>query len=326
MTRLLAAGVLSYLLMGFVALLPTASLAGNHNWQHSAMAQGYFLDYSGSSTRNAAFNIGVSFMSDYLETGSLSFGYNYTSVDIPQNTVINENMFHLGGRYSWFSDALAGKLSIGLDGFAGEYTSETTTIISDGGGMGGRGGTIRLTSSESTGIAVLHPQLMFMNFSRTFYGDLGYAYSEYDSDAPYDTEAEQITATLGFGWNEMYDWLQLRGYFINVEQETRFLNGDNFKSVEIKYIHWFSEKTAPYLNNVRITLLAGERVLAVDADAKAVYSISDKQTGGVSIAGQWKLSQSMELMLLAGYDQYEDDLLAENYDSLLIYGNIKSQW
>jgi hypothetical protein len=245
---------------------------------------------------------------------------------MPQNTVINENMFHLGGGYSWFSDALPGKLSVGLDGYAGEYTSETTTIINDGGGMGGMGGAVRLTSSESTGIAVLHPQIMFMNFARTFYGDLGYAYSEYDSDAPYDTEAEQITASLGLGWNESYDWLQLRGYFINVEQQTPFLNDDNFTSAEIKYMHWFSEKPAPYLDNIRLSLLAGERVLAVDPDAKAVYSISDKQTGGVSIAGQWKLSQSMELMLLAGYDQYEDDILAEKYNSLIFYANLQSQW
>lgn len=309
------------------ALFSTASIASSHYWQVRGIAQGYYQDYSQSESREATFNLGIYAFADYLENGSLSFGYNYTFVDMSPNIEVDEHLLHLGGKYSWFSDAMSGKLSLTLDGYGGKYTTSTTTT-SGGGGGGGMGGTTtsRLTTSESTDISVLHPQVSFINFAKTFYLDFGYAYSEYDSDTTYDIEASQLTPTIGFGWNNAYDWLQVRGYFISLDQQTRVLNDDDYTSAELKYIHWFEEKSPPYLNNIRITLLAGERVLAVDPDAKAVYSVSDKQTGGVSIAGQWSLTPSLKLMLLAGYDQYENDVLSDKYDSLLFYANLESQW
>ncbi|WP_455206657.1 hypothetical protein [Kaarinaea lacus] len=324
MTRALKTEVLNYIIASIFVLLPSASMASDHYWQFKGIVQSYYQSYDQSVSREAAFNLGVYLFADYLESASFSAGYNYTFVDLTQNMEVDEDMFHLGGKYSWFSDALSGKLSIGLDGYGGEYTTKTTT--SSGGGMGGMGGTSRLTTSESTSLTVLHPQVSFINFAKTFYLDIGYAYSEYDSDSSYDIDANQITPTIGFGWNNAFDWLQLRGYFISIDQQTRVLNDDDFASAELKYIHWFGEKTPPYFYNLQFTLLVGERVLAVDPDAKTVYSVSDKQTGSVSVAGQWSLSQSLKLMLLVGYDQYENGILADKYDSLLFYGNFQSQW
>ncbi len=306
------------------ALFSTASIASSHYWQFKGIAQSYYQSFDQSLSREATFNLGIYWFADYLENLSLSFGYNYTFVDMSPNVEVDEHILHLGGKYSWFSDTLAGKFSLALDGYGGKYT--TTTVTGGGGGMGGMGGSSRITSSESTDISVLHPQVSFINYAKTYYFDMGYAYSEYDSGTLYDIEAHQITPTLGFGWNNAYDWLQLRGYFINLNQQTRLLEEDDFASAELKYIHWFAEQSPPYFYNLQLTLLAGERVLAVDQDAKAVYSVSDKQTGSVSVAGQWALTQSLKFMLLVGYDQYENDLLADEYDSLLFYANFQNQW
>jgi hypothetical protein len=321
------AGLCSTIITVICASYSAASAANEHYWQFRGIAQSYYQDYDQSESRESTFNLGVYAFADYLENASLSFGYNYTFVDMSPNIEVDEHIVHAGGAYAWFSDALSGKLSLGLDAYGGKYTTSSTTIISGGGGgMGGMGGSSRLTTSESTDITVLHPQLSFINFAKTFYLDIGYAYSEYDSGTTYDIEANQITPTIGFGWNNAYDWLQLRGYFISLDQQTRVLNDDDYAAAEFKYIHWFAEKSPPYFHNVRFTVLAGERTLAVDPDAKTVYSLSDKQTGSASVAGQWLLTQSLKLMLLVGYEQYENDLLADKYDSLLFYGNIETQW
>ncbi|WP_455220630.1 hypothetical protein [Kaarinaea lacus] len=325
-------GVIKHFIIGLCVITPLSVMASNDSWQFKGIAQSYYQSYNQSESREAAYNLGVYLIADYLESFSLSAAYNYTFVDMTQNTEVDENLLHAGAKYSWFSDALSGKLSLAMDIYGGKYTtSSTSTVVSGGGGggMGGMGGmsTIsRLTTSESTDITVLYPQASYINFARTLYFDIGYAYSEYDSDTIFDIDATQITPTIGFGWNESFDWLQLRGYFINLDQQTRVLSNDDYTSAELKYIHWFEEKSLPYLDNVRLTLLAGDRAFAVDPDTKAVYSLSDKQTGAVSVGGQWKLSQSLKLMLLAGYEQYENEVNADEYNSFLIYGNLQSQW
>jgi len=301
----------------------TTASAGNFDWQTTGMLQGYYRNYAESESRKKAYNIGAYLFADYLETVSLSLGYNYTFVELKSDGEVDENMFHLGGKYSWSSTALSGKISIAMDGYRGEYT---TTTKGSGAGVAGVSGGSVVNLTESTDIAVIHPQVSFINFARTLYLDLGYAYSEYDSDSFYDIEAHQITPAIGLGWNNAYDWLQLRGYFINIDQQTRILNDDDFTSAELKYIHWFQRKSPPYFDNIRLTLLAGERVLAVDSYAKTVNSVSDKQTGAVSMAGQWTVSTSLKLMLLVSYDEFANDVLADEYNSLLVYGNLQSQW
>ncbi|KPJ93178.1 MAG: hypothetical protein AMJ55_08625 [Gammaproteobacteria bacterium SG8_15] len=325
MRTLTKAGLFSTIVTIICALFSTASIATSHSWQFKGIAQSYYQSFDQSLSRESTFNLGIYWFADYLDNVSLSFGYNYTFVDMSPNIEVDEHILHLGGKYSWFSDTLSGKFSLALDGYGGKYTT-TTVTSSGGGGMGGMGGSSRITSSESTDISVLHPQVSFINYAKTYYFDIGYAYSEYDSGDLYDIEAHQITPTLGFGWNNAYDWLQLRGYFINLNQQTQLLEEDDFASAELKYIHWFVEKSPPYFHNLQLTLLAGDRVLAVDPDAKAVYSVSDKQTGSVSVAGQWALTQSLKFMFLVGYDKYENDLLADEYDSLLFYANFQNQW
>ncbi len=258
-----------------------------------------------------AYNLGINLFANYLQSASFSLGYNYTFVELKLDSEVDENIFRVGGRYTLPVRAMSGELSLEIDAYAGEYTVTASPVVG---------------TSESTDIAVIHPQLSYINFSRTFYLDLGYAYSEYDSDSFYDVEVGQISPTIGFGWNSTSDWVQLRGYFISIEQQTRLLNDDEFASAELSYTHWFERKAAPFLDNVRLALLAGERVLAVDPYAKAVNSVNDKETGAVSAAAQWTLSQSLKLMLLTSYEEYQNDVLADDYESVLVYGNIQGQW
>ena len=161
-----------------------------------------------------------------------------------------------------------------------------------------------------------------MNYAKTFYADLGYAYSEYDGTT--STEVDQITPTIGFGWNESYDWLQLRGYFIKINESVPTYTDDQFNSLEAKYTHWFADSTS--IDYLRLSALLGERLLAVDPDAATIYSTADKQTGSIAASMQWKLSQTTNLLGLVSYNKYENQPLNDPYNSLLFYLNMQFQW
>ncbi|MEJ2179874.1 MAG: hypothetical protein P8Y28_05400 [Gammaproteobacteria bacterium] len=290
------------------------------DWQMKGTLQSYFQTYDGSLARQGTYNAGAYLNADYLDSGSLDFGYNYTFVDFENNVELTENLFYLSGRYHLYLDALPGKLTLRLDGYLGDNTMEYSTNTG-GGGMGG-GGTTATKITETTDITAYQPQLAFINHSKTFYADIGYAYSEYDGTAK--TEVDQFTPTIGFGWNESYDWLQLRGYLVKIDESVPVHADDQFDSLEVKYTHWFADSES--IDYLQITGLFGERLLAVDPDAAVIYSTADKQTGSLSGSMQWKLSKATRMLALVTYGQHEHESINDEYDSLLFYLNLQFQW
>jgi len=312
-----------------VALFGTALLftpfhraqAEEGDWQMTGTLQSYIQTYDGSLTRQGTFNAGAYLNADYLDSGGLGLGYNYTFVDFEDNAELTEHLFYLSGRYHLYLDALPGKLTFRIDGYIGEDTLKYKVTTPGSGGMGG-GATTVTTFNETTDITAYQPQLAFINYAKTFYVDIGYAYSEYDGTAI--TEVDQFTPTIGFGWNESYDWLQLRGYFIKINESVPVHADDQFESLEVKYTHWFPDSTS--IEYLRLTGLLGERLLAVDPDAGAIYSTADKQTGSLSGSVQWKLSQATKMLALVSYGQHENESLNDEYDSLLFYLNLQFYW
>ncbi|MDQ6990688.1 MAG: hypothetical protein Q9M11_03050, partial [Mariprofundaceae bacterium] len=62
------------------------------------------------------------------------------------------------------------------------------------------------------------PQLSFLNYRKSFYADLGYAYSSY----PKGLSVSQLTPTVGLGFNQAADWLQMRVYW--VKPSTKYIH------------------------------------------------------------------------------------------------------
>ena len=311
--------------------------AEDNDWQIKATLQSYIQTYDGSLTRQGTFNAGAYLGVDYLDSGGIILGYNYTFVDFDNNAELTEHMFYLSGHYNLYLDALPGKLTLRLDGYFGEDSlkyninnppGSTGGGGMGGGGMGGGGGTTTPASvshiTETTDITAYHPQIAFINYAKTFYVDIGYAYSEYTGIS--DTKVDQLTPTIGFGWNESYDWLQLRGYFIKINESIPVHADDQFESLEIKYTHWFPDSSPISLDYVRLSALIGERLWAVDPDAGVIYSTADKQTGTLTGSIQWKLSQATNLLALVSYGQHENESINDEYDSWLFYLNLQFNW
>ena len=190
------------------------------------------------------------------------------------------------------------------------------------------GGTTQQTITVDDKYVVVNPMVSFLNYAKTFYADLGYAYSSYRSDdsGTDDIDIVQWTPTLGFGFNRAYDWLQFRAYFIDLSSSNRVGDKETTSALELKLTHWFSADAPLNLHSVRLALLAGERIYTVDSDACSLCNIPDLQTSLVSVGAEWKLGDKANVLLQGGYESYENMLLDDHYSSTYLYGYLSQSW
>lgn len=299
------------------------------DWYWQGRGQLLLKDYSGSARLDYLTGFGLYLQGDYLERGGFALGYytnntHYRSGSGGAPFEVNENVLFLSGRSSFTPDVLPGRLTLRLDGYAGvdEFRYRVTTP----GPMGG-GSSTRTTTLDDE-ITAVNPMVSFLNYAKTFYLDLGYAYSSYRSDdaSVDDIDITQWTPTLGFGFNRAYDWLQLRGYLITLSNSNRVADKDEISALEAKWTHWFTAESKLSLHSLQVAVLAGERIYAIDSDACSLCNVPDLQKGAFSIAVEWKPGEQTSVLLQGGYETYDDLLLKDQYSSAYLYGHVSRSW
>jgi hypothetical protein len=286
-------------------------------WYLTGLGQVLLDSYSGSELRDDLFGAGLFVKADYLEQGGLSVGYNYQRVDFKaDNPDIIENTLFLSGRYNYYPGLLPGRVGLRLDGYLAQDKNRFTTQ--------GQNNSNTITDD----IFTFNPQVSFLNLTKTFYLDLGYAQSEYRSsdNAVEDLEVNQWTPTLGLGLNQGYDWIQVRAYFISLSESNRVIGKEDTTAMELKWTRWFGSNALLGLENVQIGLLGGERLFAIDSDAAALYSVPDMQTGAYSLGGQWRINERTKMLLMGGFETYKSLSIDDSYYSTYFYLNLSRQW
>jgi hypothetical protein len=298
----------TYLIISLVAALGCGELAAAGNWNLKTAVQALAGSYRSSGTRDQLSNAGLFLHGDYLEQGGVSLGYNRTMVGfLDENADIDQDQFYLSGRYSLTPDWAAGRVSFRLDG----HWIENDDQINGTGDL-----------------EIIAPQASYINLERNFYVDLGYARSSYGEagSVPGDLTLDQLTPTLAFGLNEARDWLQFRGYLIDASNPARVQDKDTTAAVEAKWTHWFGGSGPIGLENVTLSALVGERLFGVDPDSAVVYNIADLQTDSVGVAGQWRLNDTNRLLLQIGYEGFEGEPNAGDYNNIYLYLTFTHQW
>jgi len=312
------------------------------SWEMTFTPQFMLGKYNDSPVRDSIFNLGFFLTADYLDSGGLSFGYNYSYIEGKSGNQegfnsVDESAFYLSGVFHSYPDSLPGKLSYRLDAYFIDDTTavtETSMIpqppspspmvsIRSSHNSGGNGN-FKTPVYYSNEIVAVNPLLTFVNSAVTYGFELGYAYSDYrygDSSVN-NNQVHQIAPMFGFGFNEKYDWIQMRAYFIHLT-DTSLTHGEaDFSSLAFKWKHWFKTTS----NNMGIDVLLGKRMLAVDPDAAMVYSLADQETGAIAIFWQWGDSETTNYTLQLGYAQYEDLLVGNDYNVVYTYFNFSRQW
>ena len=287
-------------LVVFLMLLPQVGVA-DEDWTVKTNLYGVYGDYSGSPVRDSFSGTGLIVSADYLDQWGGAIGVNYTNLKFKKIKNINQQAIYGSLHYNLYPDALPGSLTIKLDGHT-------------------------INNNDSTGdtdnVRVVAPQLSFLNYDKTFYADIGYAYSVYKKNL----KVHQFTPTIGFAFNQASDWLQIRGFYIDPTNPARSQNKNSTTAVEGKWTHWFSPGAWHHLEKMQISGLGGERIYAVDGDAAVVYNLADIQRGSGSLALQWRLPGTMRLMLMGGVENYLNNLTGNSYDNRFVFVNFSGEW
>lgn len=285
-----------------------AQPAAGQRWYWSMDLQGLAGGYSGSTARESLANGGVFLHGDYFERGGLSVGYSRTALGFEDGggDVGQDNVF-VSGRLAFTPDALAGRLTLRLDGYDVANDADADVL-----------------GALTAGAA----QVSYVNFARTLYWDLGLARSEYGRDASSGQgfDLDQLTPTIGFAWGRQRDWLQLRAYLIDAAATELGALPDDTSAVEVKWTHWLPPNGALGLEGIRASILVGERLFAVDHDVAAIYNLSELQTGGASVGGEWRVGDRSSVLLIAGIEDFENRESLDSYRNAFLYLNFSYTW
>lgn len=258
-----------------------------------------------SPIRNHLWTYGATYDAQYLERFGIAIGAQHLNltykIPIP---MLQQDTGYLSYRQFDYVDCACGVFKYRLDGY---YISSNDT------------------TNETNDVRVITPIISFLNYKQTLYGDLGYAYSAYGRSqiGNGSLNVNQITPTFGFGFNEKYDWLQMRLYDNYYSNATRSLNRHHTDAVEFKLTHYLFPYYCWFPEFIQAGALVGSRLYAVDDDAILVYNLGDMQKQSGFLAAQWKLNRYMRWYVQGGSMRFETNTLnlssTTNYTQNYIY-------
>ncbi|MBF0186913.1 MAG: hypothetical protein HQL50_03205 [Magnetococcales bacterium] len=272
-------------------------------WTINGSVSGVIGDYDDSNTRGSFYGSGLKMSFDYLDRGGFTLGYNYTHVDFKdgQGRDLDQAAYYASGRLQARPDGARGTVIFRMD---------THLVDNDD------------ITGTSDGAYAVAPIIGFYNYDKSLYLDLGLTRSFYMNDF----RLMQLTPTVGFGFNEGSDWLQLRGFLIDSNNRSRSQGEEFTAALDIKYSHWFAPGNLLKIDQVSLGGLVGDRIHAVDPDAASMTNLSDVQTGSASISGSWRLGDVTNLTVLGGGDFYENVPAKDSYRSTYFFLNLSREW
>ena len=268
-------------------------------WYMSASANLNYSVYSRSENQDTQTELSFFTDADYLENYGFAVGLIDQNREQKSLGNIADSILFLGGRYHFYPETLPGKLTISLEAY-----------------------------KQNDLLEIISPAVLFLNYKKTFYAALGYTQSDYDSTFPGsgNLKVKQWAPAIGFSFNDQYDWLQLRYYNIALSNDARNPGITKTSAGELKLTHWIKKKEGSRLDNIQIILLAGERLYAVDPDARKIFNFADVQTAAYSVGGNWKLSSKNEFYIFAGMEEYKEAFLNESYSNVFVFSGYKISW
>ena len=319
-----------FFLMASIVISKSLYAETESNWFLSASANFNISTFSKAQNIDSQNELGLFIDADYLESFSLSAGLIYQNQGLNSFSNISNSIQYLGAAYHMYPESLPGKLTFSIETYkeSENTTVRTTRTMGPGTGPGMPPTVITETEIINDSLKIYNPVISYLNYKKTFYADLGYANSEYGStdSAIGVLKVKQWTPTIGFAFNDQYDWLQIRHYNIDLSNDIRSPDVTKTTANEIKLTHWFENKEDTSLDNIQFIVLSGERLFAVDHDARKIYNLADMQTAIYSIGGNWKHLNGNRFYIYAGIEEYEDTSSNEDFNNVFLYLGYKINW
>lgn len=289
------------------SILITNVYAGEH-WYVDATVDAKAGRYSDSILRDNFYSASVWLNIDYLDKYSFAFAYN--------NLTIN------------FKDAGSGEFDITQDAFAGrfQYYFYNDTL---GGKITTQLVAHSITNNARAAVAadeviIIAPKLAYMSYEKDLAIDIEYAWSDYSNNS--SLIIEQLTPSIGFGFNQNNDWIQLKAYLITSSDKNLSQNEDSLTSASIKWQHWFNPGPVFGAHNFFIDVLAGERIFAVDNESFSVYNLEGVQQGSVLLGLGWRPGEDFDVTVIAGVEKYKNKIIDHTYNREYLYISLTKHW
>lgn len=259
--------------------------------------------YAGSRLRDSASHWGAFTLWEYLERSAVRAAFGRSRVNFKQGIAASvQDEWSLSGQVHEYSDALAGRLTVRLDGYY-------------------------IDSRDSDEVAVLGARLAWLDRRQRAYVDGGYSASRYGGvvGASADRLVDQITATVAGGG--AINWLQLRAFLLYPGESLRRRQGHRWLgSLEGKWFHYFPPGIALKPQYVTLSAVVGERQYAVDPDSYTVYNLSDLQTTGLQAGLQWDLGGDSRVLVMTGTSHYHNHALDDRYSHAFMFLELAKRW
>lgn len=319
-------------------------------WKMVGSANFSYSSYELAQIQDAQYETGLFLDAIHLDKSGGAIGYIRQDQGLSNRDDIVNDILYLNGRYSGFPESVPGKVTLALNFYHG---SESTRRSSGGGSPGNpnpgntdpgntdpgnpdpgnpnpraaKPSPVTVTSFTDS-LTIVNPVLSFMNYSKSLYLDIAYAASDYDTSnaTAGNLEVSQWSLATGFSMNEQYDWLQLRLFDTDLSSDARTPGIDHTLSASLGWTHWLKSKRFYNMHSFTVSLLAGERLYAVDHDVRKIYNLTDMQTGSLIVGANWKINNDINLHVSSGYERFEDVSNNDNYRSIFIYTGISKQW
>lgn len=290
----------------FIGILYADAEAGER-WYIDAEAKVSAGQYSDSLLRDDFYSAGMLLNVDYIDIYSFAFTYNYLKINFKDSAAgafdVSQDAFTGRFQYHFYNDALAGKVTAQL--VAHNITNTATMAV-------------------SADVIVLAPKITYTSYSKDLL--VGFEYARSDYAGRRNLVINQYTPSIGFGFNQNDDWLQINAYFIQSNNVLLSYGEDSLSSIRLKWRHLFESSTLFAINNFFIDALAGERVFAVDNESFDIYNLEGVQQESVLLGLGWRPAEDFDITAIAGVEKFTNKLIDNDYQRQYLYLRLTGHW
>ncbi len=277
-------------------------------WYVDAKANTDAGQYSGSKLRDNFYSGGALLNVDYIDIYSFAFAYNHLKINFKDADTgaydVTQDVFSGRFQYNFYNDPLGGKVTAQLV-MHGITNSAPATLSDD--------------------IVIFAPKISYTSYAKDL--SVGFEYTRSDYASKRNLVVQQYVPSIGFGFNNNSDWLQLNAYLIQSSNKLLSQGEDSLVSARVKWQHWFEPSTIFGVNNFFIDALAGERVFAVDNESFYIYNLEGIQQESVLLGLGWRPDEEFYVNVVAGVEKFTDNKTTDNeYYKQYLYISLSKHW
>ncbi len=294
----------NFLSIAVLFLLSLPTYAEKNPWQITTNLTGAWGKYQDSAVRDDHSHLGAYLRLDYSDQFNFGGGYQRENISYHVGGDLEQDKYFVFANKTFFSDLVGGTLDAGLSLYS--ISSDITSI------------------DVSDDVQVIAPRLRYMPWRKNYLLEVEYAASDYDFEQELveDFKVSQWAATVGVAFNHQRDWLQLKGYYIDPDSGQY----NNESSAELLWKHWLDPKNLLKLDSFYVSALVGDRQFLVDTASHVIFNLADVEVGAYAMGINWQQTDKGAVSIGLRYGQYDNEVLNNNYDDLLVYTSWSHQW